>query len=138
LSTKFSFDPVTLQATVLGNESENPEALDEQWTQYKSEVQEALEAYVKRNFRDGTTRATLFFNEDSQLQIEISCINVNLPNFWGGEWQSKWIVNTTDQTLSGNLRLNNHYFESGNIQFNLEKDFDAVKLPGANGLAIMK
>ena len=93
---KFSFDPVTLEATVLGNESETPEQIDEQWATYKGEVQQSLEAYVKRNFRDGTTRATLFFNGDGQLQIEISCINVNLPNFWGGEWQSRWTVNTQD------------------------------------------
>ena len=35
LNVKFSFDPQTLVATVLGTESDFPEQLDEQWAQYK-------------------------------------------------------------------------------------------------------
>ena len=40
--------------------------------------------------------------------------------------------------MSGSLKINTHYFESGNVQFNLAKEYDAVKLAGADGLAIMK
>ena len=35
LGIKFSFDPNTLTATVLGETSDFPEQLDEQWAQYK-------------------------------------------------------------------------------------------------------
>ena len=35
LGIKFSFDPNTMQATVLGSESDFPEELDEQWASYK-------------------------------------------------------------------------------------------------------
>ena len=35
LGIKFSFDPSTLQATVIGDASDNPEQLDEQWADYK-------------------------------------------------------------------------------------------------------
>lgn len=35
LGVKFSFDPSTLVATVLGTESDFPEQLDDQWRQYK-------------------------------------------------------------------------------------------------------
>ena len=35
LGIKFSFDPNTLQATVLGDASDFPEELDEQWASYK-------------------------------------------------------------------------------------------------------
>jgi hypothetical protein len=35
LGIKFSFDPNTLQATVIGDTSDFPEQLDEQWGQYK-------------------------------------------------------------------------------------------------------
>ena len=35
LGIKFSFDPNTLQATVLGDVSDFPEELDEQWASYK-------------------------------------------------------------------------------------------------------
>ena len=35
LGVKFSFDPNTLQATILGTESDYPEQLDEEWANYK-------------------------------------------------------------------------------------------------------
>jgi hypothetical protein len=35
LGVKFAFDPRTLVATILGTESDFPEALDEQWLNYK-------------------------------------------------------------------------------------------------------
>ena len=35
LGAKFSFDPRTMQATILGTESDYPEQLDEQWATYK-------------------------------------------------------------------------------------------------------
>lgn len=35
LGVKFSFNPRTLQATILGTESDFPEQLDEQWASYK-------------------------------------------------------------------------------------------------------
>ena len=38
LGLKFKFDPNTLTATILGEESDFPEQLDEQWQTYKSGV----------------------------------------------------------------------------------------------------
>jgi hypothetical protein len=35
LGVKFSFDPNTLQATIIGTESDYPEQLDEEWANYK-------------------------------------------------------------------------------------------------------
>jgi capping protein (actin filament) muscle Z-line, alpha len=39
-------------------------------------------------YKEGTTRASLCFNQNGQLQIDISCINLNHAAWWGGEWQS--------------------------------------------------
>ncbi len=57
-------------------------------------MQEAVEAYVARAYREGTTRASLCFNAEGHLQIDISCINLNHKCFWGGEWQAEWAVDT--------------------------------------------
>lgn len=32
--------------------------------------------------------------------------------------------------------MNNHFFENGNVQFNLDKKFDAVALKGSDGESI--
>jgi len=55
------------------------------------------------------------------LKIEISCHNFNFKNFWGGEFLSSYVVELSNENMSGNVKVHNHYFEQGNIQFNLNK-----------------
>ena len=43
---------------------------------------------------------------------------------WAGEWQSTWTV--SGGKLSGDLKIMSHYFEMGNMQFNLDKQFDSI------------
>ena len=100
-------------------------------------MSDAVDGYVYRVFKEGTTRAALCFNQQGQLQIDISCINLNFAAFWGGEWQSVWCVDTQNSTISGNIKINNHYFEAGNIQFNLNKSFENVPLPSADAAGIV-
>jgi hypothetical protein len=100
-------------------------------------VSDAVDGYVYRVFKEGTTRAALCFNQQGQLQIDISCINLNFAAFWGGEWQSVWCVDTQNSTISGNIKINNHYFEAGNIQFNLNKSFENVPLSSADAAGIV-
>ena len=66
------------------------------------------------------------------MQIDISCINLNFNAFWGGEWQASWLVDTQANSLSGKVKINNHYFEAGNIQYSLEKDFKNIPLAAAD------
>ena len=57
-------------------------------------------------------------------------------NFWGGEWISTFDVTHhlggSDFSLIGRIKINNHYFESGNIQFNIVKNFENE----INGVAV--
>ena len=105
---------------------------------YRAGIEAAIDEYVRVNYKEGTARACLCFNQDGHLQIDISCINTNFAAFWGGEWQASWLVDTQANTLSGKIKINNHYFENGNIQFNLEKDFANVPLAAADAENIVK
>ena len=67
------------------------------------------------------------------MQIDISCINVNFKAFWGGEWQASWLVDTQASTMSGTIKINNHYFESGNVHFAIEQSFADIALAQADG-----
>lgn len=64
---------------------ENPPPLDEGWSAYLNEVISAVDEYIARKYKAGTTRSNVFF-EDGKLKIEIACINLNFNAFWGGEW----------------------------------------------------
>ena len=80
-----------------------------------------MDAYLQKKFAPGKARCNVFFNAEGLLYIEIGCINNKFTAFWGGEWQSKWIIDTTAQTMTGTIDVKTHYFESGNIQVNLNK-----------------
>ena len=45
-------------------------------------------------------------------------------------------MDTQNSTISGTVKINTHYFEAGNIQFNMEKKFDPVPLAAADGPGI--
>ena len=95
-----------------------------------------MQAYVNRQFRKGTTLHSVFVDE-STLKVEISCHNFNFKNFWGGEFISSYIIELGSENLSGSVKLHNHYFEQGNIQFNLKKAFPPQKLKTLSAKAIV-
>ena len=90
-----------------------------------------LDAYCAKAFRKGKVLYNLSQQgEDAGHQvIEISCHNNKLDSFWSGEWQSTWTLNAGK--LSGDLKIRCHYFEMGNIQFNLDKTFEDVAVKDA-------
>ena len=61
---------------------------------------------------------------------------MKLDAFWAGEWQSTWEVKDGGKSLTGTLRIRCHYFEMGNMQFNLDRVFDniPVKTPSAKDI----
>ncbi len=86
-----------------------------------------MKGYINSTYRRGTTQYGVYVDSDS-IKVEISCHNLSFKNYWGGEWVSSWTYNTSSQTLSGHIKVHNHYFEQGNIQFNLDKEYTAESL----------
>lgn len=85
----------------------------------------SLEAYTAKAYRKGKLLYSVQQQEDEGHQlIELSCHNVKLDSFWSGEWQSTWTLK--DGVLSGNLKIRCHYFEQGNMAFNLDKTFESI------------
>jgi hypothetical protein len=106
---------------------------------FKDSLVEALDKYISENFKEGTSLATVSVTGSSDItaNIEISCHNLNHKNFWGGEWISRWAVTHTlggsDYTLTGDIKIVNHYFEQGNIQFKLDKSYSSPDSTSAQG-----
>lgn len=95
-----------------------------------------MEAYIGRQYRKGTTEYGVFADGNS-IKVEISCHNLNFKNFWGGEWLSSWTFDIGSSSIQGHIKAHNHYFEQGNVQFNLNKDYPATQLKSGNGKAIV-
>lgn len=86
-----------------------------------------MNGYVDKQYRKGTTSISCAATPQ-HIIISISCHILNFDNFWGGEWLSKWYLDFNNGNISGAVTIHNHYFESGNIQFNMKKDFPEQKV----------
>jgi capping protein (actin filament) muscle Z-line, alpha len=97
-----------------------------------------MSSYLNRQFRKGTTEYGVYASADgNELRVEISCHNLNFKSFWGGEWLSSWLIDLASSNISGSIKVQNHYFEQGNIQFNMNKDIPAAKLSAQTGRAVV-
>jgi hypothetical protein len=127
----FSFNPFTYPFTQMGEiVSEEPMVIAS--SPLRDSLVQELADYTDTCFRNqGNTRALYAVHQlaEDHVMIEISCHNVKLESKWAGEWQSTWTIQ--GGKLSGDLKIKSHYFEMGNMQFSLEKSFDAIPVKDA-------
>ena len=69
-----------------------------------------MSGYIENHYRKGSTQFSVY-TDQSVLKIEISCHNLNFKNYWGGEWLSSWNVDLKSESISGLIKVHNHYFE---------------------------
>ncbi|RLN20541.1 hypothetical protein BBJ28_00019314 [Nothophytophthora sp. Chile5] len=73
----------------------------------------------------------------SKLVVNLCTERINLRNFWGGRWQSRWELDLTANPaqVSGVIQLHVHYFENGNLQLQSSKQVEEeVTFERPNGL----
>lgn len=61
--------------------------------------------------------------ESLHIYVGITSKNIQLPNYYTGEWVSKWKIQKG--LIEGNITIKSHFFESGNVQFNQKKTVKA-------------
>lgn len=54
--------------------------------------------------------------------IGVTAKNINLPNFYTGDWFSKWEATSSD--IKGELSIQAHYYEEGNVQLKNNNKFN--------------
>ena len=59
------------------------------------------------------------YSTASGVSIGVSGFKDNLSNFWSGRWSSSWDCNISGGSadISGSMKVLVHYFENGNVQF---------------------
>lgn len=53
------------------------------------------------------------------MHLVFTSKNVQLSNFYTGEWNSVWKINKS--SIEGTIAVRAHIFESGNVQMNQSK-----------------
>jgi len=89
---------------------------------WRSAVEKKVLEYTANHydFGSGAVYATKDA-KDSVLVITISSALFNSQNFYNGRWRSVWTAKLTpgkQAQVTGNLKINVHYYEDGNVQLN--------------------
>ena len=51
-------------------------------------------------------------------------------NFWNGRWRSTYTFDPSSSSLSGNVKIDVHYYEDGNVRMNTTKKVEAGNVGG--------
>jgi len=97
--------------------------LNDELEPWRSAVEKKLLEYVTNYYDFGT--GSVYSSKDAKgnvvVTIAISSALFNSNNFYNGRWRSAWTATFTpgkQAQLTGNLRVNVHYYEDGNVQLN--------------------
>lgn len=91
------------------------EEMDDSMEVYRSEIDEAVRAYVEDYFQTGVV--TVYSRENSVI-VCIEAHKYSPDNFWNGKWRSEYNVKIEggEAKLTGLLKTQVHYYEDGNVQ----------------------
>jgi len=120
----FTFDHIKQQITSINSATSPSEGDVESW---RSAFQTPALKYVDDYYQENGCAAVYGSKSGGQhvLNFIISSARFNPDNFWNGRWRSTWNITYSpggQARISGNIKLNVHYYEEGNVQ--LVSNFD--------------
>jgi len=104
--------------------TDKKQVLSDEVAKFRSAVQKSVEGYVAGQYKQSKVCTAVYGHDNGSLTICISAKNINLGNYWTGGWRSVYTISTAAgaQELKGNVKVQVHYFEDGNVQ--LHSNFD--------------
>ena len=69
--------------------------------------------------------------DDSKIAVLISSLKASPKNFLGGRWRTALLYDPATNTLSGNIKVNVHYYEDGNVALSTSKSFHNIAVDGS-------
>lgn len=102
---------------------------DSQLITYSDEIElelHKLGQYVKRHYPSNYSYAIYPIDKTNSNEFIIYIVSnkYNPNNFWNGDWNSKYIWNRNEKTLKGEVNVQVHYFEDGNVNFKSQKEIN--------------
>jgi capping protein alpha len=122
-SSLFDYDPITGKVS-------NIQPYEIPSTNYDiGSLSSSLDKYVSEHY-PSDVGSGVFPQQDGTVAIVIVDNKYNPSNFWNGRWKSWYILNTSSSgsTLEGNIELDVHYFEDGNVRLKTKKGPTQIQL----------
>ncbi|XP_042329954.1 F-actin-capping protein subunit alpha-2-like [Sceloporus undulatus] len=100
---------------------------------WRRALYDALKAYVCNHYPEGL--CSVFIKDTAVRKIFVACIESHRHKssaFWNGLWKSEWtfalIPASTSTEVTGNILVQAHYFEDGNMHLTVTKNVEETLL----------
>ncbi|EXJ91174.1 capping protein (actin filament) muscle Z-line, alpha [Capronia coronata CBS 617.96] len=136
-STSFEFDHTSSKASAAQSYTHE--------TQHSTLIQSILKS-LAAHFADHypPTTASAYTvcatpDDDNQVAVLLSTTKASPKNFLSGRWRSVFLYDPSTGTLGGEIKIDVHYYEDGNVALTTSKKIDSVSVgSGADGAAIVR
>eukprot|EP00823_Brevimastigomonas_motovehiculus_P000239 TRINITY_DN10344_c0_g1_i1.p1 TRINITY_DN10344_c0_g1~~TRINITY_DN10344_c0_g1_i1.p1 ORF type:complete len:284 (-),score=66.75 TRINITY_DN10344_c0_g1_i1:352-1203(-) len=120
-----AFNHRTLQ---FSDPQENKKTMDEKVSKYRVAIEKAMQTYYAGNYKAEKGLVAVYGKDDGKIVICISARNVNLANYWTGNWRSVFTLDLSKSSseLKGTIKVAVHYCEDGNVQLHSNIDKTAT------------
>ncbi|CAK7564611.1 MAG: F-actin-capping protein subunit alpha [Sporothrix epigloea] len=97
----------------------------------------AVATYVKDHYERPTFGVYPLADDSDKLAILIVSNKYSPQNYWNGRWRSRYVYDPATNTLEGNIRVDVHYYEDGNVRLLTDKP-QSVSVASASGPALAR
>lgn len=87
----------------------------------KKNLYQNIVNYTKDAYPGEVTVAT-YPIDNTKIEIIINSTKYNPNNFWNGDWRSRYVYDINSKQLTGEIDVQIHYYEDGNVSFKSHKD----------------
>jgi len=118
----FAFNQIKQE---VGDISDGSRYLNGSHESFRAAVQSGIQDYVSSSYQENGAYGV--YDTDSGVTLVITSVIFNPDNFWNGRWRSVWnaAIRGGTATITGNIRLDVHYYEEGNVQLKTHKEINA-------------
>lgn len=91
----------------------------------RESLQQAVDKYIEDHYLEGLGTVYPSRENSDEFVVCIAASKFNERNFWSGRWRAVFRVafDADDKAkVSGSMKVNVHYYESGNVQLNTSRD----------------
>ena len=130
-SSSFAFDHTTQKANAVQSH-----VLEGAQAELVKSTLKSLASYVKEHFANAAY-GVYPIESDSKIAIVIVSNKYSPNNYWNGRWRSLYIFDPAGGNLEGNVKVDVHYYEDGNVRLLTNKAITA-QVSSGTGAGIAK
>jgi len=124
-SSVFQLNHLTLETFEDSSVASNQ---DESKSSVQAALQGSIDKYISSCYLSEASAGGVFV-QDGIFTVVLVGEKTNLKNFWSGMWNSLWNLEVDSEAstykISGEVKIQVHYFEDGNLQLNSSKPIAA-------------